>query len=61
MLKVMRVVGDEEGEDGKAMVMAARMAGEGTVTARKRVMVVATRVVGKQRQRQQRGQWQQQW
>jgi hypothetical protein len=28
MVKVMRVAGDEEGEDGKAMAMATRMAGE---------------------------------
>jgi hypothetical protein len=48
--KVMRVAGDEEGEDGKAMVMATRMAGKWTVTARKRAMAMemATRVVGEQ-------------
>jgi hypothetical protein len=28
MVKVMRVAGDEEGEDGKAMAMATRMAGK---------------------------------
>jgi hypothetical protein len=35
MAKIMRVVGDEEGEGGKAMVIATRMPGKGTVTARK--------------------------
>ncbi len=53
MVKVMRVAGDEEGEDGKAMVMATRMAGKWTVMARKRAMVMATRMAGKQRLRQQ--------
>ncbi len=44
------MAGDEEGEDGKAMVMATRMAGKWTVTARKRAMAMemATRVVGEQ-------------
>ncbi len=60
MVKVMRVVGDEEGEDGKAMAMATRMAGKWTVMMRKRAMAMVARVVGKQQQqrRQQRGQWQ---
>jgi hypothetical protein len=47
MVKVMRVAGDEEGEDGKAMAMATRMAGEWTVTARRRAMALTTRVAGK--------------
>ncbi len=55
--KVMRVAGDEEGEDGKAMVMATRMAGKWTVMARKRAMAMATRVAGERRQQQQRGRW----
>ncbi len=49
MVKVMRVAGDEEGEDGKAMAMVTRMAGKWTVTARKRAMAMLTRVAGKQR------------
>jgi hypothetical protein len=44
MAKVMRVAGDEEGEDGKAMAMATRMAGKWTVTVRNRAMAMATRV-----------------
>jgi hypothetical protein len=56
---VMRVVGDEEGEGGKVMVMATRMAGKWTVMATKRAMALATRVASKQWQWQQRGQWQQ--
>ncbi len=47
--------GDEEGEDGKAMAMVTRMAGKWTATARKRGIVTAMRVAGKQRQRRQRG------
>jgi hypothetical protein len=46
MAKVMRVAGDEEGEDSKAMAMAKRMAGNWTVIARKRAMVMAMRVAG---------------
>ncbi len=46
MPKVMRVAGDEEGEDGKVMVMATRMAGKWTVMARKRAMAMARRVAG---------------
>jgi hypothetical protein len=38
MAKVMRVAGDEEGEDGKVMAMVTRMTGEWTVTARKSAM-----------------------
>ncbi len=48
MAKVMRVAGDEEGEDDKVMAMATRMADESTVMARKRVMAMVMRVVGKQ-------------
>jgi hypothetical protein len=47
MVKVKRVAGDEEGEDGKVMAKVTRMAGEWTVTARKRAMATATRVAGK--------------
>jgi hypothetical protein len=46
MVKVMRMAGNEEGEDSKVMAMATRMADEWTVTARKRAMATATRVVG---------------
>jgi hypothetical protein len=59
MSTAMRVVGVKEDKGGKAMAIAARM-GKWTATATKRVMATATRVVGKQQQRQQRGQWQQQ-
>ncbi len=48
MVKVVRVAGDEEGDDGKAFEMVTRMVGKWTVTARKRVMVTATRVAGEQ-------------
>jgi hypothetical protein len=47
MAKAVRVVGDKEGEGGKAMAMATRIAGEWTVTSTKRALVTATRVVGK--------------
>jgi hypothetical protein len=46
-VKVMRVAGDEEGEDGKAMAMVTRMVDKWTVMARKRAMAMATRVAGK--------------
>ncbi len=49
MATAMRVLGDKEGKDGKAMVMATRMAGEWTAIATKRAMAMATRVVRKQR------------
>jgi hypothetical protein len=69
MAKVMRMAGDEEGEDIKATAMATRMAGKRTVMVRKRAMTMATRVVGKQGESdgnsngddgggRQRGQWQ---
>jgi hypothetical protein len=44
----MRVAGDEEGDDGKVMAMATRMAGKWTVMARKRAMTMVTRVAGEQ-------------
>jgi hypothetical protein len=44
---VMRVAGNKEGKGGKAMAIATRMAGKWTVTARKRVMAMETRVAGK--------------
>ncbi len=46
MAKVIRLAGDEEGEDGKAMAMATRMADKWTVMARKWGMVMATKVAG---------------
>ncbi len=48
MMKVMRVAGDQEGEDGKAiaMAMATRMVSDWTVTARKRAMAMVMRVAG---------------
>ncbi len=55
----MRVAGDEEGEDGNAMEMTTRIAGKWTVTVRKKVMAMVTRVVGEQWQQQHRGRWQQ--
>jgi hypothetical protein len=57
MATAMRVVGNKEGKGDKVMAMATRIAGEWTATATKRVMVKATRVVGKGRRRrwQQRG------
>ena len=57
MAMVMRVAGNEEGEGGKVMAMVARMAGKWTAMVTKRAMAMATRVVGKQRQWQQRGGW----
>jgi hypothetical protein len=54
-----RVLGDKEGKDIKAMAMATRMVGKWTVMATQRAMATVTRVAGKQQQRQQRGRWQQ--
>ncbi len=51
-----RMAGEEEGKKSKAMALATRMAGKWTATATKRAMTTAMRVVGKQWQRQQRGQ-----
>ncbi len=50
-----RMAGKEEGEGSKAMGLVTRMVGEWTATATKKAMVTATRVVGEQRQWQQRG------
>ena len=52
-----RVAGNEEGKGRKAiaMAMATKMAGKCCVMGTKRSMAMATRVVGKQRQWQQRG------
>jgi hypothetical protein len=47
----MRVASNKAGENGKAMAMGTRVAGERTATAMKREMAMATRVVGKQQQR----------
>ncbi len=52
-----RVSGKKEGKGSKAMVVGTRMVGKWTVTATKRVMVMARRMVGEQGQQQQRGQW----
>ncbi len=49
MAMAMRVADDEEGEGGKAMVMATRIAGEWTARATKRAMAMATRVASKRR------------
>ena len=38
----MRLVGDEEGEDGKATVMATRVAGKRGATETKKVMAMVT-------------------
>jgi hypothetical protein len=51
MAMVMRVAGDKAGEGDKAMSMVTRIAVEWTATATKRAMVMAKRVVGKQRRR----------
>jgi hypothetical protein len=53
MAMAMRVAGNKEGKGNKAMAMATRIAVEWNKTATKRAMVTATRVVGKQRRRQQ--------
>ncbi len=44
----MRVAGDGEGEGGKAMAMAKRVAGKLTVTAMKRAMAMKTREAGEE-------------
>jgi hypothetical protein len=44
-----RVAIKEEGKVSKGMALATRMVGEWTVMVTKRVMVIAMRVVGKQR------------
>ncbi len=43
-----RVVGEEEGKDCKAIALAIRLVGEWTATVAKRLMATAMRVVGKQ-------------
>jgi hypothetical protein len=54
MVTAMRVVGDEEGngDGGKSNGNGDQGGGQETEMATKRVMVKATRVAGKQRQRQ---------
>jgi hypothetical protein len=47
MATAMRVEGKEEGEGGKAMAMATRVAGKPTATAMKRAMAMKTKEVGK--------------
>jgi hypothetical protein len=47
MVTAMKVAGNKESKGNKTMSMATRIAGEWTATAMKRVMVTATRVVGK--------------
>jgi hypothetical protein len=42
-----RLAGEEEGKGSKAMTLATRIAGELTAAARKRAMVMATRVADK--------------
>jgi hypothetical protein len=44
----MRVAGVEEGKGGKAMVMATRVAGKWTATARMRAMVTKTKEAGEE-------------
>ncbi len=45
----MRVVGVKEGEGGKAMVMATRVAGEQTATATMRAIVTKTKEAGEEK------------
>ncbi len=45
MAMVIRVAGNEEGEGGKAMAMATRVAGERTAMLTKSAMVTKTREV----------------
>jgi hypothetical protein len=47
MATAMRVVDNKEGENGKAMAMATRVAGDRTATATRRAMVTAMREAGK--------------
>jgi hypothetical protein len=46
MAMVMRVAGNKEGEGGKAMAMATRVAGERMVMLTKSAMATKTREVG---------------
>jgi hypothetical protein len=48
MVTAMRVAGDEEGEGGKAMATATRVAGERTATATKRAMATKTWEAGEE-------------
>jgi hypothetical protein len=47
MAMAMMVAGDKDGNGGKAMMMATRMAGKWTAMATKRAMATVTRVAGK--------------
>jgi hypothetical protein len=49
MVIVMRVAGNEEGEGGKAMAMATRVAGERTAMLTKSTMGTKTREVGNEK------------
>jgi hypothetical protein len=49
MVMVMRVAGNEEGEGGKAMAMAARVAGERTEMLTKSAMATKTREVSNEK------------
>jgi hypothetical protein len=48
MTTAMRLAGKEEGEDGKAMVLATSMVGKRMVMVTKRVMATKTRKAGKE-------------
>jgi hypothetical protein len=48
MAMAMRVAGDKEGEGGKVMAMATRVASEQMVTLMKSAMATKTREVGNQ-------------
>jgi hypothetical protein len=49
MVMVMRVAGNEEGEGGKAMAMATRVAGERTAMLMKSAMATKTREVSNEK------------
>jgi hypothetical protein len=61
MAMAMRVAGDKEGKGGKGNGDSDKSGGQATAMAKKRAMVTAMRVAGKQGQWRQRGQWQLQW
>jgi hypothetical protein len=46
MIMAMRMAGEEDGEGGKAMALATRVAGKWTAMAMKRTMVTKTREAG---------------
>ncbi len=48
MTTTMRVMGDKKGKGDKAIAMATRVAGEGMVSATKRVIVMKRRELGKE-------------